>query len=75
MKLSPFVIAERLSARLLILQSIFLVGKVWPQLPSHLGIQLKVWLVCKNLSHLGMPLKDPVTKSCAHLRKFIALAL
>ena len=75
MKLSLFVIAERLSARLLILQSIFLVGKVWPQLPSHLGIQLKVWLVCKNLSHLGMPLKDPFTKSCAHLRKFIALAL
>ena len=67
MKLSPFVIAERLSARLLILQSIFLVGKVWPQLPSHLGIQLKVWLVCKNLSHLGMPLKEKVVHTYVSL--------
>ena len=52
------VIAERLSARLLILQSVFSVGGVWPQLPSRFrnaichasGMQAKVWLVCKHWS-------------------------
>ena len=29
------LVAECLSARLLILQSVFSVGRVWPQLPSH----------------------------------------
>ena len=29
---------------------------------SHLGMQLKVWLVCKHPSHLGMQLKGPVDK-------------
>ena len=56
-------------ARLLILQSMFSVDGVWPQIPSCLGMQLKVWLVCKHPSHLGMQLKDPVYKKCVHLRK------
>ena len=32
-----------------------------------LGMQLKVWLVRKHPSHLGMQLK---TKTCIHLRNF-----
>ena len=35
------LIAEHLCMRLLILQSMFSVGRVWPQLPSRLGMQLK----------------------------------
>ena len=31
----------------------FLAGRVWPQLLSHLGMQLKVWLVHKTSVHLG----------------------
>ena len=62
------------------LQSVFSVGGVWPQLPSHFrnaichasGMQLKVWLVCKHPSHLGMQLKVPVYKKCVRLRKFVA---
>ena len=55
-----YIIAEPLSARLLFLHSVLLVGRVWPQLLFHLGIQLKVWLACKHPSCLGMKLKDPV---------------
>ena len=65
-------IAERLRARLLILQSMFWGGGVWPQLLSCLGMQLKVWLVCKHPSHLGMQLKDPVYKKCVHLHKSLS---
>ena len=62
-----YIIAERLNAGVLILQSMLSVGGVWPQLPSRfrnaishaLGMQLKVWLVHKHPSHLG------------HLRKFV----
>ena len=36
------------------------VGRVWPQLLFHLGIQLNVWLAFKHPSFLGMKLKDPV---------------
>ena len=43
--------AEHLSARLLVLQRVFLVGRVWPQLPSHIGMQLKEWLVHKHPFH------------------------
>ena len=61
------------------LQSMFSVGGVWPQLPSRFrnaichasGMQLKVWLVCKHPSRLGMQLKVPVYKKCVHLRKFV----
>ena len=66
------ITADCLSARLIILQSVFLVGGVWPQLPSSLGMQLKVCLVQKHPSRLGMQLKVLFTKSCVHLRKFIA---
>ena len=72
-----FLIAERLSARLLILQCVFLVGGVrchtsgmqfvtlqecnlslFRNAICHsLGMQLKVWLVHKHLSRLGMQLK------------------
>ena len=52
---------------MLILQSVFSVGGEWPQLLSHLGMQLKVWLVCKHSSHLGMQLKDPVYKKLCTL--------
>ena len=73
------VIAERLSVRLLILQCVFSVGGVWPQLPSHFrnaichtsGIQARVWLVRKHLSHLGMQLKVPVYTKCVHVHKFV----
>ena len=73
------VIAERLSVRLLILQSVFSVGGVWPQLPSRFrnaichasGMQARVWLVCKHPSRLGMQLKIPVYKKCVQVRKFV----
>ena len=42
------LIAEHLSVRLLILQCVFSVGWVWPQLLFCLGMQLKVWLVPKH---------------------------
>ena len=69
------IIAERLNARLLILQSVFSVGGVWPQLPSRfrnaichaLGMQLKVWLVRKHPPRLGMQLKVPVYKKVCTL--------
>ena len=64
-------IYECLSTRLLVLQCMFSVGEECPQLPSHLEMQLKVWLVHKHPSRLGMQLKDSVYKSCVHLRKFI----
>ena len=65
------VIAERLSARVLILQSMFSVGGVWPQLPSHFrnaichtsGMQFVI-LQERNL-------KVSVYKKCAHLSKFV----
>ena len=53
------IIAERLSARLLILQCVFSVGGVWCHAS---GMQLKVWLVRKHPSRLGMQLKHPVYK-------------
>ena len=66
------IIPEHLSARLLFLQSVLSVGKVWPQLPSCLGMQLKVWLVCKHPSHLeGNSIKYLFTKRCVHLHKFV----
>ena len=73
------LIAEHLSVRLLILQSVFSVGGVWPQLPSRFRnaichaseMQARVWLVRKHPSRLGMQLKVPVYKKCVHLRKFV----
>ena len=75
------VIAERLSVRLLILQSVFSVGGVWPQPPSRFrnaichasGMQARVWLVRKHPSRLGMQLKFPVYKKCLqlHVRNFV----
>ena len=47
------LIAKQLSARLLILQSVFSIG-CGPNFCSALGMQLKVWLVHKHPSHLGM---------------------
>ena len=60
------VIAEHLSLRLLLLQRMFSIRGVWPQLPFCLGIQLKVWLVCKHLS------LNAVKRLC--LQKVCALA-
>ena len=65
--------------RLLILQCMFSVGGVWPQLPSHFrnsichasGMQARVWLVHKHPSRIGMQLKVPVYKKCVHSRKFV----
>ena len=65
------VIAECLSARLLILQCVFSVGGVWCYAS---GMQLKVWLVRKHPSRLGMQLNILFTKSCIHLCKFIVLS-
>ena len=41
----PTFTAKCLSASILILQSMFSDGGVWPQLPSWLGIQLKILFV------------------------------
>ena len=68
---SCLVFAEHLSARLLILQSLFSVGRVWPQLLSYLRMQLKVWLMCKHLPRFGMQLRILFTKCCVDLHKFI----
>ena len=68
------IIAEHLSARLLILQSVFSVGGMWSQLLSCFrtaichasGMQARVWLVHKQPSCLGMQLKVSVYKKCVH---------
>ena len=73
------IVAEHLSARLLILQSVFSVGGMWPQLPSRFRnaichaseMQARVWLVPKHPSCLGKQLKVPVYKKCVHLRRFV----
>ena len=78
LRLAP-IIAKRLSARLQILQCVFWVGGVWPQLPSRFrnaichasGMQARVWLVRKHPSRLGMQLKVSVYKKCVHVRKFV----
>ena len=64
-------ITKLLSTWLLILLSVFSVGEVWSQHLSHLGTQLKVWLVHKHSSCLGMQLKDAVYKNLCSLTKFI----
>ena len=60
------VVAERLSAKLLILQCVFSVGGVWCHAQecnlSRSGTQLKVWFVRKHPSRFGMQLKHPVYK-------------
>ena len=73
------LIAERLSAKSLILQCVFSVGGVWcpasgmqfvilrNAICHTSGMQLKVWLVRKHLSRLGMQLKDPVYKNLCTL--------
>ena len=53
------LVAECLSARLLILQCVFSVGGVWCHAS---GMQLKVWVVRKYPFRLGMQLKHPVYK-------------
>ena len=60
-------IAEHLSARLLILQSVFLVGGMWPQLPSRFSNAIK-GVACVQTSVL---LRNAIKISC--LQKFIAL--
>ena len=55
--------AESLSTRLLILQSVFSVGGVWPQLPScfrNAISQLKVWIVHK----IPFPFRNAIKSSC-----------
>ena len=42
-----------------------------PNFCSTLGMQLKVWLVHKHPSCLGMQFNVLFTKGCVHLRKFI----
>ena len=72
------LIADRLSVRLLILQCVFSVGGVWCHASEMqfvmlqectLRMQLKVWLVHKHPSHLGM-----FTKFVYALRKLIFLS-
>ena len=55
-------IAERISMWLLVLQSMFSVDGMWSQLPSRLRMQLKMWLVHKDLNCLGIQLKEPTYK-------------
>ena len=79
MVLALILVAERLSVRLLILQCVFSVGGLWPQLPFRFRnaichaseMQARVRLVRKHPSRLGMQLKVPVDKKCVHLRKFV----
>ena len=55
--------AKSLSARLLILQSVFSVCGVWPQLPScfrNAISQLKVWIVRK----IPFPFRNAIKSSC-----------
>ena len=69
------IIAEHLSARLLILQCVFAVGGVWLWVPSRFrnsichasGMQLKLWLVRKHPSRFGMQLKYLVYKKLSTL--------
>ena len=81
--LAFYIIVKRLSVRLLVLQCVFSVGRVWPQLPSHFrnaichtsGMQARLWLVYKHRSHLGMQLKVPVYKSVQVHKFFIPSAV
>ena len=63
------IITERLSTRLLILQSVLSVGRVWPQLPSRLGMQLKVWACMKT----SVPLRNAIKRSC--LQKVVYISV
>ena len=76
------LVAKRLSARLLILQSVFSVGGVWPQLPSRFrnavchasGVQARVWLVCKHPSRFRNAIKSScLLNVCTliHVCKFV----
>ena len=59
--ISCHLIAERLSARLLILQCVFSVGGVWWERNlSRSGMQLKVWLVHKT----SVPSRNAIKKPC-----------
>ena len=64
---AKLLIAWCLSTRLLILQSVFSVGGVWPLTSIPHRMQLSVWLVHKHSSYLGMHLKDPVYKNLCTL--------
>ena len=61
------LIAEHLSARLLILQSVFLVGGMWPQLLSRFSNAIK-GVACVQTSLL---LRNAIKISC--LQKYIVL--
>ena len=59
--------AKHLNARLLILQSVFLVGGVWPQLPSYFSNAIK----CVACAQTSIPLRNAIKISC--LQKFCML--
>ena len=54
--------------RLLILQSVFSVGGVWPQLPSCLRNAIKGVSCAQTSVPFRNAIKDPVYKKCVHLR-------
>ena len=67
------IIAERLSARLLILQCVFSVGEVWLWLPSCFRNAIEGVVCAQTSVPLRNAIKICLKKSCVHLRKFIAL--
>ena len=65
------IIAEGLSARLLILQSVFSIGGVWPQLLSCFRNASK-GVACAQTSVLFRnAIKSSCLQKCVHLRKFV----
>ena len=69
------IFAERLSAwgYYNLAERLSVVG-LWLHFCPALGMQLKVWLVRKHQSRLGIQLNVLLTKSCDHLRKFIVFS-
>ena len=65
------IIAECLSARLLILQSMFSVGGVWPQLPSRFRNASKGVACVQTFVPFRNAIKVPVYKKCVHLCRFV----
>ena len=59
---------KHLNTQVLILQSVFSVGSVWPQLLSCLGRQLNVWLVCKHPSCLQTVVYTYVSYHCRSIK-------
>ena len=65
------LIAKHLSARLLMLQSMFSVGRVWPQLPSRFRIAIKSVARVQTFVPFRNAIKSFCLQKCVRLRKFV----